>query len=798
MKFTLSWLKEHLDTEKTVDELSVALTAIGLEIDDIQDFASKLSQFTVAEVLETEKHPDADKLRVCNVKAHDGERIIVCGAPNARAGIKVALADIGVHIPKGDFTIKKSKIRGVESCGMLCSADELGLEGDADGIIELPDNAKVGDQIAGYLGVDDVLFDIAITPNRADALGVYGIARDLAAAGMGTLKAIALSSFTAQGKSETSVTLDSAACPYFVSRTIKNVKNTDSPDWLQRKLQAIGLRPISALVDITNYMTMTYGRPLHVYDADRLKGGITVHDTRDGEYLEALNDKAYNLPDGLCAITDESGVIGLGGVVGGTSTGCEVDTVNVVLESAWFDPIAIATTGRTLQIDSDARYRFERTVDPEFTAQGADIATQLILDICGSDNSEVSELLITGEMPDVTHNVLLSPDIIRKMSGITIDDAEIQSILEKLGFTVKKNGAEWRVTSPSYRPDMVLKADIVEEVLRIYGYDNIPEIALPAAVASSAPKGNGIEITSRFIRRTWANRGLHGTYHYAFGEQAHALRFSPEQNENINYVEVVNPISSDLSVMRTNLLPAMLAATARNIARGLTHMGLFEFGNVFFGASPEAQPVHGAAIRTGAAEQHWSAKPKIVDVFDAKADLFAALTTLGVDVSKVKITTDAPSWYHPGKSARVSLGGKITLGYFGAIHPQVLRMFDIEQEVVACEILPENIPSKRKPMKMEAMTSSDFQMTKRDFAFIVDESVAAGDIINAINNAEKKLLKNVALFDVYQGKGVEDGKKSIALSVTLQASDRTLSEDDITRVSDAIIAAAGKQGAILR
>ncbi len=798
MKFTLSWLKEHLDTDKTVDELSVALTAIGLEIEEIQDFVSKLSSFTVAEVLEAEQHPDADKLRVCNVKAHDGERIIVCGAPNARAGIKVALADIGVYIPKGDFTIKKSKIRGVESLGMLCSADELGLEGDAAGILELPADAKVGDEIAGYLGVDDVLFEIAITPNRGDALGVYGIARDLAAAGMGTLKPIAKPSFKPSGASATSVTLESDACPYFVSRTISGVTNGESPDWMQRKLQSVGVRPISALVDITNYMTMTYGRPLHVYDADRLKGGITVRDTRDGEYLEALNDKAYNLPDGLCAIADESGVIGLGGVVGGTSTGCEADSVNVLLESAWFDPISIANTGRNLQIDSDARYRFERTVDPEFTAEGADIATQLIMDICGSDSSEVSELLITGNKPDITHSVSLSPDIIRKMSGITIDDAEIQAILEKLGFAVKASGADWTVTSPSYRPDMALKADIVEEVLRIYGYDNIPEIALPAAAPSTASKGNDTEITSRLVRRTWANRGLDGVYHYAFGEQAHALRFAPEGNDELKFVEVVNPISSDLSIMRTNLLPAMLAATSRNIARNMRNVALFEFGNVFFGASPDTQPMHAATVRTGTSAQHWSSKPKAVDAFDAKADLFAALSTLGVDVNKVKVTTDAPSWYHPGKSGRVSLGGKITLGYFGSIHPQILRMMDIEQEVVACEVMPQNIPSKRKAAKMVAIKTSDFQATKRDFAFIVDETVAAGDIINAINNAEKKLLQDVTLFDVYQGKGVEDGKKSIALSVTLQATDRTLSEDDITRVSDAIIAAAGKQGAVLR
>jgi len=798
MKFTLSWLKEHLDTDKSVDELSVVLTAIGLEIEEIQDFASKLSSFTVAEILETEKHPDADKLRVCNVKAHDGERIIVCGAPNARAGIKVALADIGVHIPKGDFTIKKSKIRGVESFGMLCSADELGLDGDSEGIMELPDNANVGDAIAGYLGVDDVLFDIAITPNRSDALGVYGIARDLAAAGMGTLKTISTSSFTTKGKSETSVTLNSEACPYFVSRTIKNVTNGESPDWMQRKLQAIGLRPISALVDITNYMTMTYGRPLHVYDAERLTGGITVRDSKDGEYLEALNDKAYNLPDGLCAITDESGVVGLGGVVGGTSTGCETDTTNVVLESAWFDPIAIATTGRTLQIDSDARYRFERTVDPDFTAKGADIATQLILDICGTDTTEVSDLLITGGMPDVTHSITLKPETIRSMSGIAIDNPETEAILEKLGFTVAIDGANWTVTSPSYRPDMALKADVVEEVLRIYGYDNIPEIPLPAAKPSTAAKGNDTEINSRLIRRTWANRGLDGTYHYAFGEQAHALRFAPENYDDLTFVEVVNPISTDLSVMRTNLLPAMLAATARNIARNINSVSLFEFGNVFFGASPDAQPMQGATVRTGSSAPHWSSATSPVDVFDAKADLFAALAALGVDTNKVKITTDAPSWYHPGKSARVSLGGKITLGYFGAIHPQVLRMMDIEQEVVACEILPENIPSKRKASKMQAIKTSDFQATKRDFAFIVDASVAAGDIINAINNAEKKLLQNVTLFDVYEGKGVEDGKKSLALSVTLQAADRTLSEDDITRVSDAIIAAAQKQGAVLR
>jgi phenylalanyl-tRNA synthetase beta chain len=798
MKFTLSWLKEHLDTAASIDKISTTLTAIGLEVDDITNHAEALAAFTVAEILEAEKHPDADKLRVCKVKAHDGERTVVCGAPNARKGIKVALADIGVTIPNGGFQIKKSKIRGIESCGMLCSADELGLDGDAAGIIELPADAKIGTAIAPYLGVDDVVFDIAITPNRGDSLGVYGIARDLAAAGLGTLKPITANSFKTSGKqTKVNVKLHSDACPYFVSRTITNITNGASPDWLQQRLKSVGLRSISALVDITNYMTIAYGRPLHVYDANRLKGDIVVRDSKDGESLEALNDKAYTLPAGLCVITDDSGVIGLGGVVGGTSTGCEEDTVNVVLESAWFNPVAIATTGRSLQIDSDARYRFERTVDPEFTATGANIATQLIIDICGTDTTAASELLIAGNIPDTSRTVTISGDDIRAMSGVAIDDASILTILEKLGFTIKKQGNEWRVTSPSYRPDMQLKADIVEEVLRIYGYDNIPELALPTARASTAAKGNEAEVTARLVRRILASRWLDGVYHYAFGEKKHALRFAPE-SEALSYVEVVNPISADLSIMRTNLLPAMLASAARNIARNINHLGMFELGNVFFGAAPHAQPIQAAAIRTGKSLQHWSKPARAVDVFDAKADALAVLEALGVDTSKVKITTDAPSWYHPGKSGRLSLGGKITLGYFGSVHPEVLRMMDIEQEVIACEVMPENITSKRKPSKNEALIVSDFQATRRDFAFVVDEKTPATDVLAAITNAEKKLLRDVTLFDVYQGKGVESGKKSLALAVTLQADDRTLSEEDITRVSDAIITAAAKLGANLR
>ncbi len=876
MKFTLSWLKEHLITNATPAEIADRLTALGLEVESVESHGEALAAFTVAEILEANPHPDADRLRVCTVRTREGERTIVCGAPNARAGIKVALADIGAIIPNGGFTIKKSRIRGVESCGMLCSAKELGLGDDHAGIIELPENAEVGESIVKALGLDDVLFDVAITPDRGDCLGVYGIARDLAASGMGELRLLApmladnSSPLEGEPKSESqdvdfgggaknpddvpptiqhqpsaslhplpriapacgvlcktikkhpaggcfkggavperNIRLETPDCPIFAGRLIRGVKNTESPDWLKRKLKSVGLRPISALVDITNYMTMTYGRPLHVYDADRLTGDIIVRSSREGEAVDGLNDKHYDLPDGLCVIADEAGVLGLGGVLGGEPSGCTETTTNVFLESAWFEPDAVARTGRALFIDSDARYRFERTVDPQFVIPGAEIATKLILELCGG---AASELVVAGSSPDTTHVIDFDPQEVALLGGVEIDADEARTILEWLGFRVEecsplvgdagrgekipqaltpalsqREREEWRVTSPSWRPDMERPADLVEEVLRIRGYDAIPSTPLPAGRDARI----GEDKPLRMLRRTLAGRGLSECYHFAFISRPQAERFT-----NGEPVGILNPIHAEMNTLRPNLLPGLLAACKRNGDRGMEHLALFEAGVVFHGRTPGEQPLMVAGIRTGHAGLHWEGKPRTWDVFDVKADLRAALEALGLSAGP-QVSDSAPDWYHPGKSGSLTLGPKKILGHFGELHPAILRVFDIGSPVMAFEVYPAAIPAAKR-REATALQLSDYQAAGRDFAFVVDAALPAGDLLAAIRGADRQLIRDVVLFDLYAGKGIPEGRKSLAFSVTLQADDRTLTEEEITAVCARIHDAAKKHGAELR
>ncbi|MFO1242985.1 MAG: phenylalanine--tRNA ligase subunit beta [Rickettsiales bacterium] len=781
MKFTLSWLKEFLDTNASVAEISAKLTALGLEVESVEDKSETLKAFTVAEILAAEKHPDADRLRVCQVLTHAGERQIVCGAPNARAGIKVILADIGVTIPNGNFVIKKSKIRGVESNGMLCSAAELGLGENSDGIVELPANAKVGDSIVSVLGLDDPLFDIAITPNRGDCLGVYGIARDLAASGIGTLKPYTTKAVKGSGTAGRGILLKTDNCRMFVGRLISGVKNGPSPEWLQKKLKAVGLRPISALVDITNYMTIAFGRPLHVYDADKLNGDIIVRHSNGGESLKALNDKTYILAPGLCVIADEKNTLGLGGVVGGTESGCTEETKNVFLEAAWFEPAAIAKTGRALQIDSDARYRFERTVDPEFVIPGAEIATQMILDLCGG---AASELVVAGTPPKLNKLISFSPDSVAHIGGVKQDEATTQTILEHLGFAIEKRNGVWDILPPSWRPEMSHEADLVEEVLRVRGYDAIPNTPLPH---TAAPLHDDAAMKERSLRRLLAARGLSECHHFAFVPREHAERFAGGQA----LITVANPINAEMDTMRPSLLPALLSATKRNMDRGTFSLSLFELGSTFFGLNPEAQPTYAAGIRSGNAPQSWEGKPRALDCFDAKADLYAALDAMGIDGEKLKISA-AAEWYHPGKSASLGFAPNKPVAQFGAIHPAILRLFGIDQEAVAFEINLSALPEKKKKAP-EAIKLSDFQSSVRDFAFIVDTTVAAGELLAAIKKTEQGLIREVTLFDVYQGKGIPEDKKSLAISVTLQADDRTLSEADLSQASDKIIKIAKEQ-----
>ena len=792
MKFTLNWLKEHLDTAADLQTILHSLTSIGLEVEHAENPAESLAGFTVAEILEATQHPDADRLRVCKVKSDSGDLQIVCGAPNARAGIKVALAKVGALIPNGGFTIKQSKIRGVESCGMLCSADELGLGKDASGIIELPQDAPIGASIVDVLGLNDPVIEIAITPNRGDCLGVYGIARDLAAKGIGTLKPLKVPSIAAQGAAPITVTLTESCCKMFVGRVIRGVRNGPSPDWLQQRLKAIGLRPISTLVDITNLMTIGYGRPLHVYDVSKLTGNITVREAKAGETCDALNDKSYTLQGGECVIADDAGMLGLGGIVGGVPSGVTDDTTDVLLECAWFEPTLIAKTGRKLGVESDARYRFERTVDPDFVKTGADIATQMILELCGGS---ACDAYIAGQAPSLSRSITVNSRWINQFGGIELNAADQIGMLQTLGFDCSvTSGDSYQVTAPSWRPDIEQQADIAEEILRIYGYDRVPDVAMPKLAEVSPAALRPAQSRERLIRRTLAGRALHETHSWAFMAEPLARHFG----YNHDGLALVNPISSDLSVMRPSLLPNLIQAATRNLARGFDSVNLFEVGPQFRHAKPDGQDMVACAVRVGAStRKQWMQDKRIYDCFDAKADAFAVLESCGMDPEKLQLSTQVPSYYHPGRSGAVMLGPKTVLAYFGEIHPSTLRLLDSDDTVVACEVMIGNIPQTKQKAK-GALAASDYQATDRDFAFVMDADKPVEDLLKAVRNAEKALVSHVRLFDVYQGKGVEEGKKSVAITVRLQAADRTLTEADIESVSTKVTQAAAKTGALLR
>jgi len=780
MKFTLSWLKDHLDTNASLDDISKTLTAIGLEVESITDANESLKAFTVAKILEASRHPEADKLQVCKVQSDVGELQIVCGAPNARAGLFVALAKEGAFIPGSNFTIKKTKIRGIESNGMLCSFEELGIAGDSAGIIELPE-APIGSSVAAILGLDDPLIDIAITPNRADCLGVRGVARDLAAAGLGSLKPLALPAPVLNGVSPISVSIATPNCQQFIGCTISGVKNAESPDWLKKRLTAIGLRPISALVDITNYFTYDLGRPLHVYDAKKLNGNITVRGAKAGEKFHALNGKEYTLPESACVIANEKNALAIGGIIGGEESGCTETTTDVFLEVALFTPSHIATIGRTLQIDSDARYRFERAVDPAFVEEGAKLAVSMIQKLCGGT---ASELVKVGTTPAWKRSLSFNPARVESLGGVRIPEDIIEEILVSLGFEM---GAQ--VTPPSWRADVEGEADIVEEVLRIHGYDNLPVTPLPKLASGRLTAPDRVLQAKRLL----ASSGYMEVCSYSFISQAQANRFAG----GTEALQLVNPISEDLSDMRPNLLPNLLVAAQKNQHRGFKNLRLAEVGLTYQNPTPTGQQMVATALLTGEITAHavdgvlFKTAAKPVDAMDAKRDMLSLLAAFGI--TKYEISTEVPAWYHPGRSGVVTLGKKIVLGYFGELHPALLAEYDIDTTACAFEIFLGNIPTPRAKTKAKpALILSDYQAVTRDFAFVVDAKVTAADVTKAIASAEKNLITDITIFDVYAGKGVEDGKKSIALQVTLQAPDRTLSEAEITAVSQAIIAAVGK------
>ncbi len=792
MKFTVSWLKEHLDYDASLEELSDKLTSIGLEVEDILDHSKTLDAFRVAHVIEAVPHPDADRLRVCKVDTGKEVVQVVCGAPNARTGMKGVFAPSGSYVPGTDLLLKPTKIRGVESNGMLVSEREMGISDEHDGIIEMPEDAEIGASFVHLAGLDDPMIEIAITPNHQDALGVYGIARDLAASGFGTLKPLNTTAIAGTFESPISVHLnftdvDPLPCSKFAGRYIRGVKNGPSPKWLQKKLIAIGLRPISALVDITNLVTFDLARPLHVFDADKVNGDIQARLAKDGETLLALDGEEYKLDSDACVIADDTHALGLGGIMGGELSGCSEETVNVFIETALFDPVRIATTGRKLGIESDARYRFERGVDPAFVEPAVEIATRLILDLCGGDPSEV---VIAGEGPDWHKTVELRKSRVKDLGGIDVPVAEMMTILNKLGFAPEETGEAIRTNVPSWRMDIDGEADLVEEVLRIYGYDNIEPVPLPLENVVAKPAVNAKQRRVRIAKRALADRGMMEAVTWSFLPRAHADLFGGVPDE----IVLVNPISADLDAMRPSLLPNLIAAAGRNHARGFADISLFEVGSEYHSDQPEGQVMVAGGIRGGqTSSRHWTGGGRKFDAYDAKADALALLEAVGGPANSVQVVTGAPDWYHPGRSGVMQLGPKNRLAAFGEIHPRVLEAMKVKGPIVGFEIYLDNIPlPKSKETARPPLAVSDYQSVERDFAFEVDVDITADTIIRAARGSDKKLIADVSIFDIYQGEKITAGKKSVAFSVRLQPTDRTLTEEEIDAVAAKVIGSIEK------
>jgi len=793
MKFTLSWLKEHLETEASAAELAHALTMAGLEVENLSDRAKDLTPFVVARVVEAKRHPNADRLSVCLVDFGGGAPVqVVCGAPNARTGMKGVFAPAGSYIPGTKLDLKKGTIRGVDSNGMLLSERELGLSDAHEGIVDLPGDAPVGKPYAQYAGLDDPLFELKLTPNRADCLGVQGIARDLAALGLGKLVGKAPAKIPGKFKSPIEVELalpaeHANACPLFVGRYIRGIKNGQSPAWLKRRLEAVGLRPISALVDITNYTTIDSDRPLHVFDADKVKGGIRVRFCKPGETLAALNGKTYELADGMTGICDHARVLGLGGIIGGEESGCTEATANVFVESAFFDPKRTAATGRKLMIDSDARQRFERGIDPEFTVPGMELATRLILDLCGGEPSDV---VIAGKVPAWKRTVHLRQSRIGSLGGVDVPAARSESILKSLGFGVARAGDGFDVEPPSWRPDAEGEADLVEEVLRINGFDNIPPVSMPAPAVTPEPALTLAQRRAGLVKRALAARGIMEAVTWSFMGKAQAALFGGGQPA----LTLANPISAELDQMRPSILPNLLLAAQRNADRGFPDLALFEVGPAYAGDAPEGQSLHATVVRRGqSGPRHWDAKPRLVDAFDAKADALAVLAVCGVPLGNLQTEAKPMPWYHPGRGGVLRLGPAV-LATFGEIHPHALKALDVEGPAAGCEVnlsavpLPKGKAGRSRPL----LRASAFQPLVRDFAFVVDEAVSAEQLVRAARGADKALVVDVGVFDRFAGSALPQGKKSVAIAVTLQPVQATLSDAEIEAVSQKIVAQVAK------
>lgn len=801
MKLTLSWLKDHLDTDATLDEIVERLTSIGLEVEHVDDKAG-LKPFVIAKVLTAVQHPDADRLRVLTVDTGNGAAPVqvVCGAPNARAGLIGAFAAPGAYVPGIDVTLTVGKIRGVESHGMMCSERELELSDEHNGIIDLPADAPVGTSFAAYAHLDDPVIEINLTPNRPDATSIYGVARDLAASGLGRLKTAPVEAVLGKGETPVKVTIEAPElCPGFALRLVKGVKNGPSPKWLQQRLIAIGLRPISALVDITNYVTFDRGRPLHVFDAKKVAGNLVVRRARDGEKVLALDGREYTLTPQICVIADDNGVESIAGVMGGEHSGCDENTTDVLIESALWDPITTARTGRTLGIITDARYRFERGVDPEFMVPGVELATKLVLEFCGGEPTETEVVGYAGYKPKI---VSFPISEVKRLTGIEVPKAESLDILTRLGFEPQGSDDIVDVAVPSWRPDVDGKADLVEEVMRIHGVDNIAPQPLGAHDAVNSRILTTLQVRTRTAKRSLAVRGMLEVLTWSFIPAKHAELFGGGQTA----LKLANPIAADMSDMRPSLLPGLIVAAQRNADKGIGDVALFEVSGTYEGDGPDQQRRVAAGVRRGTAKldgsgRSWAGNSGPVGVFDAKADAIAALEACGAPVDRLQIEPGGPAWYHPGRSGTIKLGPKTVLGTFGEFHPKTLEGLDVSGPICGFEVYIDAVPEpKAKPTKTKPkLELSAFQAVKRDFAFVVEKAVEAGTLVRAALAADKKLITGVSVFDVFEGASLGVAKKSVAIEVSIQPVEKTLTDEDFEALAKRIVDNVGKQtGGLLR
>ena len=806
MKFTFSWLKDHLETDATLDEICTRLTEIGLEVEDVDDKAA-FKPFVIAKVVSAEKHPQADRLKVLMVDIGQGAPVqVVCGAPNARAGLVGAFAAPGTYVPGIDVTLSVGNIRGVESRGMMCSEKELQISDSHDGIIDLPDDAPVGTSYAAYAHLDDPIIEINLTPNRPDCTSIYGIARDLAASGLGTLKTRPAPSFAVEGETPVKLTLDlddARLCPGFGLRLVRGVKNGPSPRWLQQRLIAIGLRPINALVDITNYMTFDQGRPMHVFDAAKVKGNLTVRRAKEGETVLALDQREYKLGPNNVVIADEDGIESIGGIMGGEHSGCDENTVDVLIESALWDPMNIAKSGRALGIITDARYRFERGVDPEYMVPGLERTTELVLELCGGKPAKSEIVGYKGYEPKI---VDFPYSEVKRLTGLEISTEESNTILTRLGFKVSGSGERVSVAVPSWRPDVDGKADLVEEIMRIHGVDNIKPAPLESHAAVNGRILTVLQIRARAAKRALASRGMLEAVTWSFIPEDQARLFGGGSAA----LKLANPIAAEMSDMRPSLLPGLLTAAQRNADKGYGDVAIFEVSGTYENDRQEGQRRVAGGIRRGTASlagagRMWSNAAKgggkPVDVFDAKADALAVIEACGLPMGNIQIEQGGPEWYHPGRSGTIKIGPKIILGYFGEFHPTTLEKLDVSGALCGFEVYVDAMaePKKKATRTKPALDLSPFQAVKRDFAFVVDKTVEAGAIIKAATGVDRKLITGVNVFDIFEGASVGEGKKSVAIEVQIQPAERTLTDEDFEALTQKIVASVAKfTGGVLR